>query len=503
MKAFSLLSALLLWLATTAQEKVKLTETESFLLSLLTRDTTSSVVCHLPEGFSYGIKTSFPLKLIVAKNKKEVFFLVDGTQRVYVPDPKDPLSGLVRIDSSRFEGDNYGLMPFIRRDSLYQYGGYGFWQNRDFMSRFSRKSGEWEIQSAENGVQSGFSPNYYDPENDKYYTLRSHLLRSYRSNTPMIIDSVRSFDWNSQTWKILGKSVLPPKFDPINCSSHFVSGIGFFTSFPQSGNYLFNPAKNVFYTLTPKANEDFFSALSNFDKKNLSPQFFFLHLQDTLYFIGSRDSSLHIEKMQLDLSSFDTAHPQPIYEPLPKTIDLSFNIRLSMGQMIIATLSTLALALLAFLLVSRRRKMAIASKWTDASPWQNPNDTESRSENGHTNMEHPISQNHGDEISYFLANLSATENNLLKMIIVESLQDKKTDINAINKILGVANKDTQIQKTRRSVVVNRINETFIQTTKINATLIDKIRDEFDKRSFVYFVPEEFAKRILPALQERV
>ena len=276
-------------------------------------------------------------------------------------------------------------------------------------------------------------------------------------------------------------------------------GIGII--FGPKGHFLINPVRNEIYKMKPNAYKSLNVLMSRFQNEIVSNQFFKLHLKDTLYFIGSGNPLLHVAKMHMNLSSFDTAHPQPLYEPIPRTISLSFNFRLNIIQIILATISTLALAVLAFIQVARRKKVSMPPEVPDGSSWQNLDVAESRSENGYTNMEHPISQNNGDEISYFLSNLSATENNLLKMIIADSLLEKKTDINAINKVLGVANKDTQIQKTRRSVVINKINETFIQTTKINATLIDKVRDEFDKRSFVYFVQEELAKVIIDASKD--
>ena len=66
------------------------------------------------------------------------------------------------------------------------------------------------------------------------------------------------------------------------------------------------------------------------------------------------------------------------------------------------------------------------------------------------------------------------------------------ETDAINKILGVSNKDAEIQKARRSNAITRINNTFTQTTRRNGLLIQRERDDVDKRVYVYFIPTDLA-----------
>jgi len=103
------------------------------------------------------------------------------------------------------------------------------------------------------------------------------------------------------------------------------------------------------------------------------------------------------------------------------------------------------------------------------------------------------------DFQFFLNTLTPVERELLKSMVTSSLDDRKMDISSINKILGVTNKEPEIQKTSRSVRINHINETFINTMKQSDILLCKERDEFDKRSFVYFVPIELASWIEPLL----
>ncbi|MCU0380881.1 MAG: hypothetical protein MUE58_06790, partial [Chitinophagaceae bacterium] len=100
-----------------------------------------------------------------------------------------------------------------------------------------------------------------------------------------------------------------------------------------------------------------------------------------------------------------------------------------------------------------------------------------------------------NDIRFFLQHLTAVERELLKELVRNSMQDRKLDTDAMNKILGVSNKDAEIQKARRSNSITRINNTFTQVTRIKGLLIQRERDSFDKRAYLYFVPEGLAKRL--------
>jgi len=283
MKTTTFLIAFFLFSSLSAQDKIKTTEPEAYLLSLLTRDSTSNTVFYLPESFSYGIKGNFPIHLIAVKSKKRTYILVDGTQRVYIPDPTNPTSQLLRIDSSRFEADNFGSMPFIRKDTLYQYGGYGFWQNRDFITKFSDKSGEWEVQQATSGLQNTYTFNYYDPTFDRYYVLGGKQLNTYKSHTPTVIDSVYVFDWRNNSWSCLGSSPIPDNGNSPNQHTSILSNMGIGLFLAKGGHFLLEPGKNKMYKLRTQVNQTFNDLLSSFQNEILSSQFFSFHLNDTLY----------------------------------------------------------------------------------------------------------------------------------------------------------------------------------------------------------------------------
>ncbi len=80
-----------------------------------------------------------------------------------------------------------------------------------------------------------------------------------------------------------------------------------------------------------------------------------------------------------------------------------------------------------------------------------------------------------------------------------SLQNRHMDTDAINKILGVSHKDPEVQKARRSMSITHINNTFSQTMKINGLLIQRVRDDEDKRAYLYFIPDNHARLLAGVL----
>lgn len=102
-------------------------------------------------------------------------------------------------------------------------------------------------------------------------------------------------------------------------------------------------------------------------------------------------------------------------------------------------------------------------------------------------------RNEGAISLFFVAQLSRVEQDLVKEISRLSLQDRIVETDTINKILGVFNKDPEVQKARRSNAITHINNTYTQTTRRNGVLIQRERDQSDKRAFVYFIHEDIAR----------
>ncbi len=76
---------------------------------------------------------------------------------------------------------------------------------------------------------------------------------------------------------------------------------------------------------------------------------------------------------------------------------------------------------------------------------------------------------------------------VLQLLYDNSINQATTTIDALNNVLGVTKKATDIQKNQRSDVISSINRKFVLISNNEQPIINKSRTEFDKRSFVYFI----------------
>jgi hypothetical protein len=88
-----------------------------------------------------------------------------------------------------------------------------------------------------------------------------------------------------------------------------------------------------------------------------------------------------------------------------------------------------------------------------------------------------------------------TELALISLLLKNSKQGLNIEINEINHVLGIKDKNVGLQKKVRSDIINAINEKyqFIIQTEVN--LISSVRKEDDKRFYEYFITATEIKSI--------
>ena len=85
---------------------------------------------------------------------------------------------------------------------------------------------------------------------------------------------------------------------------------------------------------------------------------------------------------------------------------------------------------------------------------------------------------------------TAIENGLIQFLINKSRKQLKADINELNYVLGVKEKNIGLQKKIRSEAIKAINEKFSYLTGIAEPLVSIERSNKDKRYFEYFIQKE-------------
>lgn len=82
------------------------------------------------------------ISIEIPHKKFERYLLIDCTNQIYHFDLKS--FTLTRIDDTFYRGYNCLSTKFIRKDSLYSFGGYGFWQTNNIQTYFQSNTHEWE-----------------------------------------------------------------------------------------------------------------------------------------------------------------------------------------------------------------------------------------------------------------------------------------------------------------------------------------------------------------------
>ncbi len=139
---------------------------------------------------------------VVTFKKNELFIItLQGTGQVYSFDPTKKI--IKRLDRTHFAGYNFLSIRFTRKDSIYSFGGTGFWQTNNILSFYNYPNGEWdalihpEIEPIRIKNQiSGYFPSY-----DKVYALEIPKLYSKDENYKPYY---WSFDLKSKKWTKLG-----------------------------------------------------------------------------------------------------------------------------------------------------------------------------------------------------------------------------------------------------------------------------------------------------------
>ena len=106
-------------------------------------------------------------KSFTSNYKSELLISIEGSGQVYVLNVNNKT--FRRIDNTYYRGYNFNAIKFIRNDTLFSFGGLGFWHLNNVESYFNTKSKEWELYESSRHSPSGIDNQYggYDEMQDK------------------------------------------------------------------------------------------------------------------------------------------------------------------------------------------------------------------------------------------------------------------------------------------------------------------------------------------------
>ena len=147
---------------------------------------------------------------------------------------------IFRIDNSYEHKMQLGSLEFIRNDTLFRYGGYGFFENRNFFTFYDKKVNGWESLDI-NGeiIPERISDFIYHFNKDKLYISGGYTFDKFKKDVKYPNLKTYLFDFNSKKWSVIGDlntSVFNSIYFPLDENSliNFTDGMIHIMDFEQN-----------------------------------------------------------------------------------------------------------------------------------------------------------------------------------------------------------------------------------------------------------------------------
>ena len=154
----------------------------------------------------------------IIKENKLIFIDKQGGD-VFELTEKDSLA---RIDNSDIKNFLIGSSVFVKNDTLFRHGGYGYWSSSNFFIYLDKATEEWEIYNISDtstearAVHSHLSIN----TEDKFYFFGGYSVSHNGGRNSFPNNEVWSFNFQTKNWRFLGKS--KPNFSGSDPDSFFI-----------------------------------------------------------------------------------------------------------------------------------------------------------------------------------------------------------------------------------------------------------------------------------------
>lgn len=130
---------------------------------------------------------------------KDELFLVSGLGgSVY----REVDSELLRIDNSFEHKNQLASSLFVKSDTIFRFGGYGFFDTRNFFTYFSEETKEWEVYVTKSiDFPKSRMANQYALIGDQFYILGGSTINLNNRNFSDRLDDIWKFSFKSKAWK--------------------------------------------------------------------------------------------------------------------------------------------------------------------------------------------------------------------------------------------------------------------------------------------------------------
>jgi hypothetical protein len=448
-----------------------LSKVEIALLDFISKDSSHDLALNfLKEEFRLGITKKLSNGTSFIKRKGKVFIQVLGTGILYEIAKKSQGNyQFNRIDSTIHFGSNYSSLNWMYKDTLFQFGGTGFWKVRDYMSYFSNNTHEWEIYNTSNTASISLSDKnsilyFMDEKLGKLYLSNSIKQQDFpKTLTISDIDSSIVFDFAKRKWESLG-ALNPTLKELIKKQESQLNPFGPYLIFHSDLElYWLNFSTNSYGTFSTSKQSEFrekYLKIYN-NSRDFNIQFV---LGSNYYLIKvTKEGVLSFETISLSFNDIKEATGEVIYSN-----DRFVQIMkvLEPGEPIIGNALIVLFIIFTYNFIQNKRKKKTITDEVQTILYKN-----------------------------FYSAITIVEKELIQTIFQCQMSNEQISIKTINKIIGVQQKDILTQNKSRSDHFLRINQKFKLATRSKELLIIKQREETDKRQFNYNINPQFLKQM--------
>ncbi len=400
----------------------------------------------------------------VINNKGEIWLTQNGSNKVF----KLGRDGkAIRLDRTINRGFNFGAINLFYKDTLYSIGGYGFWQTTGSIRYFNTNSGEWDIVRNIKNVPIASGINaicHYDKLQGKLFVIYTPTRPEYEKYDENADEEVlmQCFDFREKSWWDIAKQINPK-------IAKKITDLTIIQNYGQTA------------LISSKVNGKVMSVNFNANKIYEVDYKYHTELKQLLnsrnnYIAYTVDEKLYINDLDASTILYSTIKANQL-SSYPEAFYINETNKLASSKipwLSISIIFNIALGISIFVIVhlQKKRKELLLNLG---------------SENNRQQREIKSSKE-------YLQYLSNIEIDLLKLLLKNNLNNEKTSISQINKILGTEKKEIKIQNNIRGEAIISINNKFMSFALVKDNLIERQRVEFDKRHMEYFINEKYVNR---------
>jgi hypothetical protein len=393
----------------------------------------------------------------ILKIRGKLFLLIPGSGRIYELAIKNDSVNLIRVDKTYFSGFTFQSLSFNINDTIFSYGGYGFWHFNGALRVYNPQFNEWMIRPTDKYIAKGIVYNeignfhFIDTSSKSLFISGSKYLpvpsKKQNSGINPDYDKLFKLDITNANWIELGQiNDVWRKYYGYTSKGILAKNENEYQILDPNSNRILKIKGKTLEKLihTPKSNEYQDIKLS-FCVGNM------LYVGDLNNWIDS----VYINPVDI-VDQGDLLYKK----------NNSLILLLSKSNLTIFFLVLLNIFLLIFIIRKWHRK----NTSLDVEEYIPPIVL---TDNGV-----------GSEL------LNVREKDLLLKIYNQSINNKVVSIQQINDFIGVGRRSLEVQKRSRTDIIQAINQKCIFLTKNTEPILLRNRSTSDRRMFDYFIKAE-------------